>query len=647
MLSFRRAGRRTDAPSSRRRDEGADRRSRVRLDGRSRACQGRPTCGRAHSGRDAAGRDRAAQAQDRPAAAARIRRPPHRRAGERDLGVTASGCQWDAAHEHPDDAPATTAAVQGVVERPRGRAAHGIAFERPGRRVRVGRADGERLDRRTARDARRTERQWPRRRATHEASDGAAAATPTCEADRATTDSGRRAQQAAHTAGAGDPRHHAPGPATAACGGRQLRGADRNRAADGAGRRVRSRGDAPRAGQAADRPLAVDDQARCGQRPARDRRSTADRGQGDPARGAADRERRARPRRSDQHRSADGALRARRSDVASAAATPTVSVHAAGRRPHGRAARCARSRRCAASAASSATCATCSTALFGVRRARRELGELETKQRAAAAVAPAPPGHARPHRGDQRRRSIIPALGQAREPLGSVEEERARARRRGRRCGCRARPRQSRSRDQREAVRRAIVAAVDAELAELAKKLEPLEKEAASATKKRAPSCASRCAGSTARSPTPRRCSSRSRAAKMDPGGDPRRASRRSRPTASRRAARRARDRRRARRAQSADRGDRGARAAKPQKRSASSSDGEDERPAPHRGAARGDRREAQGRRSRRGDAETARDKMLFELGERLYVDRPETLARAARADRRRSTSSSATAIAG
>lgn len=122
-----------------------------------------------------------------------------------------------------------------------------------------------------------------------------------------------------------------------------------------------------------------------------------------------------------------------------------------------------------------------STAMFGVRRARQELIELETKQATRQA---------------ERRRYLLtlgrtavtsdfdhPALGPAREQLGGVEEER------GRHHGQvvaadQELQRVKRDRDVAAKQYATDISAIDAELAEIAKRLEPLLKEQVAVTKK-------------------------------------------------------------------------------------------------------------------------------------------------------------------
>jgi hypothetical protein len=122
------------------------------------------------------------------------------------------------------------------------------------------------------------------------------------------------------------------------------------------------------------------------------------------------------------------------------------------------------------------------TAVFGVRRSRRELAELEHRQGL---------------RLTSRRRHLVtlgrtaavldafdhPALGKAREQLAAIEEERSRH------AGAVAASdaeleRVRRDRESKAKHHADEIAAADAELVELGKKLEPLEKEAATARKR-------------------------------------------------------------------------------------------------------------------------------------------------------------------
>src|SRR5690606_15637517 len=115
------------------------------------------------------------------------------------------------------------------------------------------------------------------------------------------------------------------------------------------------------------------------------------------------------------------------------------------------------------------------TALLGVRRGRRELAELEHRQEV---------------RATSRKRHLItlgrsaagtdgfdhPALGRARETLAQIEDERAKH------AGAVAASdaeldRVRRDRDTNTKAHAEAIAKADAELAELAKKLEPLERE--------------------------------------------------------------------------------------------------------------------------------------------------------------------------
>jgi hypothetical protein len=124
------------------------------------------------------------------------------------------------------------------------------------------------------------------------------------------------------------------------------------------------------------------------------------------------------------------------------------------------------------------------TALFGVRRARAELGELEQKQQA---------------RQQGRRRYLVtlgrtavssdgfahPALAAAREQLASIEDERSRHHAQ---VGAADQELQRVTKDRDAAKKQHVtdLAAVDAELAEIGKKLEPLHKEQVQLTRKAA-----------------------------------------------------------------------------------------------------------------------------------------------------------------
>ena len=121
------------------------------------------------------------------------------------------------------------------------------------------------------------------------------------------------------------------------------------------------------------------------------------------------------------------------------------------------------------------------TALFGVRRSRRELAELEHRQEV---------------RATSRRRHLItagraaatmddfdhPALGRARDTLSLIEEERARHQ--GAVAASDAElDRVRRDRETNVKAHAEAIAKADVELAEVAKTLEPLEKEAGAARK--------------------------------------------------------------------------------------------------------------------------------------------------------------------
>jgi predicted nucleic acid-binding Zn-ribbon protein len=124
------------------------------------------------------------------------------------------------------------------------------------------------------------------------------------------------------------------------------------------------------------------------------------------------------------------------------------------------------------------------TAIFGLRRARRELAELEAKEGALQ---------------QSRRRHLItlgrtavtadgfdhPALGPAREQLAGIEEERSRHA--GQVTAADAElQRVTRDRDAKAQQYAIDMVALEAELGDLAKKLEPLEKEAAGVTRRAA-----------------------------------------------------------------------------------------------------------------------------------------------------------------
>ena len=124
------------------------------------------------------------------------------------------------------------------------------------------------------------------------------------------------------------------------------------------------------------------------------------------------------------------------------------------------------------------------TVLFGVRRSRRELSTLELKQEA---------------RQQERDRYLVtlgraavisegfdhPALGVAREKLGEIEDERARHHAQ---VGAADQELQRVTRDREARAKQYVIdlSAVDAELTELTRRLEPLNKEQAVATRKAA-----------------------------------------------------------------------------------------------------------------------------------------------------------------
>ncbi|HEY5944478.1 MAG TPA: hypothetical protein VIV40_03265, partial [Kofleriaceae bacterium] len=122
------------------------------------------------------------------------------------------------------------------------------------------------------------------------------------------------------------------------------------------------------------------------------------------------------------------------------------------------------------------------TALFGVRESRRELAELEHRQGLRQTSR-------RRHLVTLGRTAVIndtfdhPALGKAREQLQSIEDERSRH------AGAVSASdaeleRVRRDRDTKAKQYVSDLSAIDAELAELTKKLEPLEKEANTAKKR-------------------------------------------------------------------------------------------------------------------------------------------------------------------
>lgn len=124
------------------------------------------------------------------------------------------------------------------------------------------------------------------------------------------------------------------------------------------------------------------------------------------------------------------------------------------------------------------------TVMFGVRRSRRELADLELKQQSRQA---------------ERERYLVtlgrtavitdnfhhPALGPARDKLAEVEDERGRHRS-AVIAADEELQRVTRDREAKAKQYATDMASVDAELAELAKRLEPLQKEHASATRRAA-----------------------------------------------------------------------------------------------------------------------------------------------------------------
>ncbi len=262
------------------------------------------------------------------------------------------------------------------------------------------------------------------------------------------------------------------------------------------------------------------------------------------------------------------------------------------------------------------------TAIFGVRRTRHELAELEDRQLL---------------RQTSRRRHLVtlgrtavtadafdhPALGKAREALQEVEEERSKH------AGAVAASdaeleRVRRDRDAKAKQTVADVAAADVELAELAKKLEPLEKEAA-AVRKRVSELRDSLRRITKKiADTEARLVS-VKGEKMDRAGiqaeiaslkaDHKAVSRDEPALAAELDALLPRIA-----AIEASRGE-----AEKTKTEALSAEAEDQRRTTELFEAIGAKRKVVERAA--ADAETARDRVLFELGERLYVDRPTILA--------------------
>jgi len=123
-----------------------------------------------------------------------------------------------------------------------------------------------------------------------------------------------------------------------------------------------------------------------------------------------------------------------------------------------------------------------STAMFGVRHARRELEELEAKQQARQLER-------KKHMTILGRTAVVsegfdhPALGPARESLGGVEDERARHR--GQVVAAdQELERVTRDRQSHAMKYSTDLASINGELAELTKRLEPLLKEQAQVTKR-------------------------------------------------------------------------------------------------------------------------------------------------------------------
>ncbi len=262
------------------------------------------------------------------------------------------------------------------------------------------------------------------------------------------------------------------------------------------------------------------------------------------------------------------------------------------------------------------------TTMFGVRRARRELTDLEAKQEVRQA---------------SRRRYLVtlgrtavtsdgfdnPALGPALEQLGGVEDERARH---TGQVVAADQELQRVKRDRETAAKQYVIdlSAIDAELAELQKRLEPLLKEQVTATKRGAQlreslrALEKNIAETTAQLVTVK-------GPKQDPAAI-------QAELATLKADKVAVQRDEPKIAADLD-------ALNPKiaalesKRDASQkrrldvlkAEQDDQRRAEELLAAIGAKRKVMDRAA--GDAETLRDKILFELGERLYVDRPADLS--------------------
>ena len=262
------------------------------------------------------------------------------------------------------------------------------------------------------------------------------------------------------------------------------------------------------------------------------------------------------------------------------------------------------------------------TVLFGVRRARQELDDLEQKQQVRQA---------------SRRRHLItlgrtaavadgfdhPALTKAREQLGDVEEERAQH------TGAVAAADQELARVKRDRETKLVaytgnLAAFNAELADLAKKQEPLEKEVG-AIKKRAAELRDALARIDAKIATAQASLVSVKGGKVDPA------------SVQAEIATLKADRKAVERDEPVIAGELDARdpriaaieaaRAEAQRRLAETETNEqaDRRRTAELLEAIGAKRKVVDRAS--ADSETLRDKILFELGERLNVDRPRDLA--------------------
>jgi predicted nucleic acid-binding Zn-ribbon protein len=262
------------------------------------------------------------------------------------------------------------------------------------------------------------------------------------------------------------------------------------------------------------------------------------------------------------------------------------------------------------------------TAIFGLRRARRELAALDAKEATLQ---------------QSRRRHLITlgrtaitaegfehaALGRARRQLAEIEEERAKHTAQVSATDAEQK-RVTRDREDKAKQHATELAAIDAELAELAKKIEPLEKEIAGVTRRAADLRAAvrridekiaftEASLSAVKTQEEDRASIQAEIAslkadrKQAKKDEPELASALDalHPKLAKLEASRTDARRRREDLEQAER--------------------DDQRRTEEMLAAIGAKRKVLDRAA--GDAETARDKITFELGELLYVDRPESMA--------------------